>query len=171
MVKDKIVAYPKGQQFRWTMLNLGRVRIKGIDAQAEATFRVARNLSATVKTQYTYQQAIDITNPADNYYRHQIPYIPWNSGSAIAMLQWREWYFNYSFIYTGYRYNQQENIRYNYTQPWYTSDISLQHIFMLGKVRCRATAEINNLFSQDYDVILNYPMPKRNYRFGLSIEL
>ncbi len=171
LVKDKIVAYPKGQQFRWTMLNLGRVRIKGIDAQAEATFRLGRELTATVKAQYTYQQAIDITNPADNYYRHQIPYIPWNSGSAITMLQWREWYFNYSFIYTGYRYNQQENIRYNYTQPWYTSDISLQHIFTLGKVRCRATVEINNLFSQDYDVILNYPMPKRNYRFGLSIEL
>ncbi|MBD5296139.1 MAG: TonB-dependent receptor, partial [Bacteroides sp.] len=30
-VKDKIVAYPKGQQFRWTMLNLGLVDIRGID--------------------------------------------------------------------------------------------------------------------------------------------
>ena len=28
-VRDKIVAYPKGAQFRWTMLNLGRVRITG----------------------------------------------------------------------------------------------------------------------------------------------
>lgn len=170
-VTDKIVAYPKGQQFRWTMLNLGRVRIKGIDIQAEATLGLARQLTATIKAQYTYQQAIDITNPADNYYRDQIPYIPWNSGSAIAMVQWRQWYFNYSFIYTGYRYNQQENIRYNYTQPWYTSDISLQHMFRLGTVRCRATIEVNNLFSQDYDVILNYPMPKRNYRFGLTVEL
>lgn len=31
-VYDKIVAYPKGQQFRWTMLNLGKVHIKGVDA-------------------------------------------------------------------------------------------------------------------------------------------
>ena len=43
--------------------------------------------------------------------------------------------------------------------------------FQIGKVKMRATAEINNLFSQDYDVILNYPMPKRNYRFGLTIEI
>ena len=28
---DKIIAYPKGQQFRWTMLNLGRVHIWGAD--------------------------------------------------------------------------------------------------------------------------------------------
>ena len=29
-VHDKVVAYPKGQQFRWTMLNLGRVHIAGV---------------------------------------------------------------------------------------------------------------------------------------------
>ncbi len=170
-VKDKIVAYPKGQQFRWTMLNLGKVEIKGIDAQLGATFGLPYDIDFTTKVQYTYQEAIDVTNPADNYYRHQIPYIPWHSGSAIVMLDWKGWHFNYSFIYTGERYNQQENIRYNYTQPWYTSDISLMKSFKINKVNLKATAEVNNLLSQDYDVILNYPMPKRNYRFGIVVEL
>lgn len=170
-VKDKIVAYPKGQQFRWTMLNLGRVHIKGIDAQIGATFRLPYDIDFTTKFQYTYQEAIDVTNPADNYYRHQIPYIPWHSGSAILMLDWKGWHLNYSYIYTGERYNQQENIRYNYTQPWYTSDISLMKTFKVKDVTMKATAEVNNLFAQDYDVILNYPMPKRNYRFGIVIEL
>ncbi len=35
----------------------------------------------------------------------------------------------------------------------------------------RALLEVNNLFSQDYDVILNYPMPKRNYRITLTVEI
>lgn len=170
-VKDKIVAYPKGQQFRWTMLNLGKVEIKGIDAQIGGTFGLPCDIDFTAKFQYTYQEAIDVTNPADNYYQHQIPYIPWHSCSAILMLDWKGWHLNYSFIYTGERYNQQENIRYNHTQPWYTSDISLMKSFKIGKVDFKATAEVNNLFSQDYDVILNYPMPKRNYRFGLVVEL
>ncbi len=169
-VKDKIVAYPKGQQFRWTMLNLGRVHIKGVDAQVNATFALPQDIDFTTKFQYTYQEAIDVTDPADNYYKHQIPYIPWHSASAILMLDWRSWHLNYSFIYTGERYNQQENIRYNYTQPWYTSDVSLQKEFMIKTVRLKATAEVNNLLSQDYDVILNYPMPKRNYRFGIVVE-
>ena len=170
-VKDKIVAYPKGQQFRWTMLNLGRVHIKGVDAQLGATFRLPYSIDFTTKFQYTYQSAIDVTNPADNYYGHQIPYIPWHSGSAILMLDWKEWHLNYSFIYTGERYNQQENIRYNYTQPWYTSDISLMKTFRIRKLELNATIEVNNLLSQDYDVILNYPMPKRNYRFCISVVL
>ena len=45
------------------------------------------------------------------------------------------------------------------------------HLFSIGRVECRAQLEVNNLFSQDYDVILNYPMPKRNYRFSFTIEI
>lgn len=170
-VHDKIVAYPKGQQFRWTMLNLGLVDIRGVDISAAATVTPRRDMDITLRLQYTWQRAIDITNPEDNYYRDQIPYIPHHSGSAIANIAWRRWNLNYSFIYVGERYNQQENIRYNYTQPWYTSDVSLTRDFTLGKVGLRATVEVNNLLSQDYDVIINYPMPKRNYRFTLTVTI
>lgn len=170
-VKDKIVAYPKGQQFRWTMLNLGLVDIRGIDLTGLLTLHPYKDLYVTVRAQYTFQRAIDVTDPADNYYRHQIPYIPRHSGSAVGNLTWRGWGLNYSWIYVGERYNQQENIRYNYTQPWYTSDVSLSKDFRLGRVSLRVLIEINNLLSQDYDVILNYPMPKRNYRFTLTVEI
>lgn len=170
-VKDKIVAYPKGQQFRWTMLNLGLVDIRGIDVTGLLTLNPYRDLYLTVRAQYTFQRAIDITNPSDNYYRDQIPYIPRHSGAAVVNAQWKGWGLNYSWIYVGERYNQQENIRYNYTQPWYTSDVSLSKDFKLGRVNLRGLIEINNLLSQDYDVILNYPMPKRNYRFTLTVEI
>lgn len=170
-VKDKIVAYPKGQQFRWTMLNLGLVDIKGIDVSAQLTVSPVSELSITGRVQYTYQSAIDVTNPEDNYYKDQIPYIPHHSGSAVVNAAWRGWGLNYSWIYVGERYNQQENIRYNYTQPWYTSDVSVSKDFRFGNIRMRALAEVNNLFSQDYDVILNYPMPKRNYRFSITVEI
>ena len=170
-VKDKIVAYPKGQQFRWTMLNLGLVDIRGCDLSGLITINPVDRLDITLRGQYTFQRAIDITDPADNYYRDQIPYIPRHSGSAVVNAQWRGWGLNYSFIYVGERYNQQENIRYNYTQPWYTSDLSASKDFTLGRVSLRCLIEVNNLLSQDYDVILNYPMPKRNYRFTVTVEI
>ncbi len=170
-VKDKIVAYPKGAQFRWTMLNLGKVHINGIDAKVSATLRPLRKLYVTTRLQYTYQQAIDVTNPADTYYRDQIPYIPWNSGSVVVQMDYKTWGLNYSFIYTGERYNQQENIVYNHTQPWYTHDLSLQKSFSWKKYKTCVALEVNNLLSQDYDVILNYPMPKRNYRLTLTFEM
>lgn len=163
-VQDKIVAYPKGQQFRWTMLNLGKVHIKGVDAMAEVGLEPAKDWKVTARLQYTYQDARDVTDPNTSYYKDQIPYIPWNSGSAILALSWREWDLSYSFIYSGERYSQQENILYNHLQPWYTHDMSVVY----HARRWSARLDVNNIFSQDYDVILNYPMPKRNYMLTLE---
>jgi outer membrane cobalamin receptor len=170
-VHDKIVAYPKGQQFRWTMLNLGKVHIKGIDVEAELTLVPTNGLLVTGRIQYTYQDARDVTDPNDSYYRDQIPYIPWHSGSAILNVQYKGWDLNYSFIYAGERYNQQENIKYNYMQPWYTSDVSLSRQFKVNSFKLKVMLEVNNLFSQDYDVILNYPMPKRNYGITMEVKI
>lgn len=170
-VRNKIVSWPQGPQFRWTTINLGRVDIRGVDAGAACTLAFPHEWTLTGKLQYTYQEAIDVTNPSDTYYRDQIPYIPWHSGSAIIALSWGTWSLGYSFIYVGERYNQQENIIYNHTQPWYTSDMTLMKEIRWGKARLRFTAEVNNLLDQDYDVILNYPMPMRNYKFGLAVEL
>ena len=190
-ISDKIIAYPKGQQFRWTMLNLGLVKINGIDINAQLHFVLPKDFYLTAKAQYTYQTAIDVTDPNDSYYGHQIPYIPWHSGSAVGMFgwqnDWQQYGLNYSFIYVGERYNQQENIIYNYAQPWYTHDLSvfgewnIQPISHSRKaasnspkgvrhpIILRIALDINNLLSQDYDVILNYPMPKRNYKCTISI--
>ena len=170
-VTDKIIAYPKGQQFRWTMFNLGRVHITGLDLETSASYAFTQNLRASLRLQYTWQKAIDVTDEQGSYYRHQIPYIPKHSGSAIFNFDWKDLSFNYSFIYTGERYSQPNNIAYNYLQPWYTSDISLAYRFKVRKCDVRATFEVNNLFAQDYDVILNYPMPRRSYAVAVDIKL
>ena len=178
-VHDKIVAYPKGQQFRWTMLNLGKVHIKGIDVEAEADFQIGKDLVATTRAQYTYQDARDVTDPNDSYYNDQIPYIPWHSGSAIVGLSYKNWDLNYSFIYAGERYDEQENILYNHMEPWYTSDLSVSFWWRVKgggwrentPIRMKAQLEVNNVLDQDYEVIVNYPMPGRNYALTLSVEI
>lgn len=169
-VKDKIIAYPSGQQFRWTMLNLGTVDIKGVDASCDAFFSFGP-VETAVKLQYTWQKAVDVTDPDDTFYKNQIPYVPKHSGSAVASIYYKGWGLNYSFIYTGERYSHKENTWRNYVLPWYTSDLSLQKTLNINKKTLKATAEINNLFGQDYEVVLNYPMPKTNFRLSVSIEL
>ena len=169
-VKDKIIAYPGGQQFRWTMLNLGTVDIKGVDASCDAFFSFGP-VETAVKLQYTWQKAVDVTDPDDTFYKNQIPYVPKHSGSAVASIYYKGWGLNYSFIYTGERYSHKENTWRNYVLPWYTSDLSLQKTLNINKKTLKATAEINNLFGQDYEVVLNYPMPKTNFRLSVSIEL
>ncbi len=171
-VGDKIIAYPKGQQFRWTMLNLGRVHITGVDVAAGASLNLPKGVKVDARLAYTYQDARDVTNPQDSYYKDQIPYVPYNSGSATVSASWRGLALNYSFIYSGDRWNGQENTVYNHLEPWYTHDISLQYEWGgHGKPVYRLTLEVNNLFDQKYDVIQNYPMPGINCAATVSVEL
>ena len=169
-VNDKIVAYPTGQQFRWTMLNLGKVKIYGVEAGADIGAHVGP-VNLGLRLNYTYQSARDYTDPGDSYYGDQIPYIPWHSGSAIGQVEYNGWNLNCSFIYTGERYNAQENIPSNYEQPWYTTDLSLGKDFKIRKVKCRVTGEVNNLFNQYYDIVINFPMPGRNYKLILKVTI
>lgn len=166
-VKDKIVAYPRGQQFRWTMLNLGRVQIRGIDLTGLYTLSPAKDLTLTLRGQYTLQRAIDVTSPSDSYYRHQIPYTPRHSGSLTFTALWREWSLHCSWLCVGERWSRQENIRAYRMGRWQTTDLAIGYDVW----KMRVQAEVNNLFDQHYDVIVNYPMPGRNFRVSLTLSI
>lgn len=163
-VENKIVAMPTSNFFRWTMVNLGKAEIRGIDAAVQTDWQWAKEFHATVRLNYTYQKAQDFTDPYDAYYGGQIPYIPWHSGSATVNLNWRQWEANYSFIYTGERYSSRANIPVNYVLPWYTSDFSIARKQRIGPGDLKLTLEVNNLFNQQYEVVICYPMPGINFK-------
>ena len=175
-ITDKIIAVPKGTgQYRWMMMNVGIVKILGVDVSARTTLRLPADVILDINLSYTYQKAQDYTNPADNgdggTYKGQLAYIPWHSGSVVGHLGWHDLDVNYSFIYVGERYHTSANTRENHEQPWYTHDLSAGYLFHLGKTTLRVAGEVNNLFNQYYDVILNYPMPGRNYKLILKFDI
>ena len=169
-VEDKIIAMPTSNQFRWTMLNLGFVEIRGIDAVLQGYWKTGK-VDISTRLNYTYQKAQDFTDPEDEYYGGQIPYIPWHSGSLILGADYAGWHLNYSFIYTGERYEATANIKENYALPWYTSDVSLSKSIKHRDTELRVTAEVNNLLNQQYEVVQCYPMPGINYKIKINVIL
>ena len=191
-VKNKIVAIPKGNgQYRWEMRNLGYVEIRGCDVNLSTTLclnpaaATADQVLLNIAAAYTYQRAQDLTDPNSLSYGGQIAYVPWHSGSATANILWRGLSVNYAFIYVGERYHNEANIPANHEQPWYTHDVSVSYEWdtprpptpdtpqppLEGGVRGQKAKhsprlyfamEINNLLNQQYDIILNYPMPGIN---------
>ena len=169
-VEDKIVAIPTANAFRWTMLNLGEVRIAGLDLAMQASARMGNGFYLDGRLNYTYQKARDVTDPSSEFYGGQIPYIPWHSGSAALTMGYRDWELNYSFIYTGERYTSQANTTENYLLPWYTNDLALARNLPLKQGNLRLTLEVNNLFNQQYEVVLCYPMPGINFKLIAQYE-
>lgn len=166
-VDDKIIAMPTSNQFQWTMVNLGYVEIRGIDAVVSGSMRFGQ-FGIDCRATYTYQKAQDFTDSSSTYYGGQIPYIPWHSGSAIVGLSLGDWSLDFSFIYTGERYESSANIPENHALAWYTSDLALSKVFRLQNSQLRTTIEVNNLLNQQYEVVQCYPMPGTNVKIIIS---
>ena len=170
-VENKIIAAPNGSMFRWLMMNLGNVEIVGTDVNIQANLKIG-NVKLRPLVSYTYQQARDFSDRNESFYGDQIPYTPWHSGSFSLMSDYKDWGFNYSFMYVGERYDvNQNNIAYNYIQPWYTHDLSIQKKIKVNSHQFKASFEVNNIFNQYYDVVINMPMPGRQFKLILSFTL
>ncbi len=168
-VNNKILAVPGQNLRRWVMENIGRVHIKGMETNAQLTWLLQGSLLLNTALSYTYQQARDVSE--GSFSGGRIPYTPIHSGSARVGLLWQQWSLNYSYIYTGQRYSQKANIPENYVAPWYTHDASLIWQPVYRGHQLSLAAEVNNLLNQYYDVISNFPMPGRNYRLKISINI
>lgn len=169
-VRDKIVAVPGENIASWIMMNIGKAEIKGAEMNFEATAKTGNSLVLNAVMNYTFQQSLDVTDPADYNYRQQLPYTPKHSGSLTCGAAWKDVWLSYSYIYTGERYSQKANTPENYMEPWYTHDVALSVRQAKGRLSYKATAGISNLLNQYRDVVLNFPMPGRSYRISLSVD-
>jgi vitamin B12 transporter len=164
-VKDKIVAIPNQNLYRWTMYNIGDVPIKGLEINIQTTWKAGSKVNINTAINYTYQQA---RYRVDGFtYAYNIPYVPLHSGSFTAGAEYQKFEFNYSYLYMGPRYNQlsdAQNAVYNYMEPWYTHDASVGYNSKIYRHKAKFVLEVNNLFNQDREIIASFPMPRRFYR-------
>jgi outer membrane cobalamin receptor len=169
-VKDKIMAIPAENLFRWTMVNLGEVDIRGIESNIRSGLQASEEIMLQIGLNYAYQKAVEVTPGASNL-NHQIPYTPLHSGSLTLGADYKNMSLNYSYVYCGERYSQKTNIPVHYIQPWYTHDLSYAQVFKVSDHRYKFNAELNNVFNQYRDIVLNFPMPGRSFRFTLSTNI
>ncbi|OQP65690.1 TonB-dependent receptor plug domain-containing protein [Niastella populi] len=170
LVNDKIVAVPNKNLFSWTMLNLGRVDIKGMDVTAELSGQITGAVSWFSRIAYTYQRAIDITNPASVYYKNTIPYTPDHSGSGLFSLQYGRWSGGYSLLFSSTRYTIGENNPFNMLDGWGTQDAFLSWAKNMKAFRMQIKASIDNLLNKQYDVVRYFPMPGRSFKISLQLN-
>ncbi len=169
-VKDKIIAVPAQNLFIWTMENLGKVRIQGIDISGEANGKLSSLIKWSARIAYTVQHALDVTDPSSSEYKNEIPYTPDNSGSAIATFFYKNWSTGYSFLFSGERYTLGENNPANQLAGWGTHDVFVAHNLKMQHFQTTIKLEADNLFNERYAVINYYPMPGRSYKINIIIN-
>ncbi len=170
-VKDKILAVPRQNLFQWTILNIGKADIKGIDFSALVKWQKLKRFEINSRFSYSYQQALDVSDASSPLYKNRLPYTPEHSGSINLSVSCKPFQFNYNVLLCSYRYKLGEQNADNLVQGWATQDVSIVYETGVKKFgNWQLLLECNNIFNQQYEVIKYYPMPRFNYRMGLSVK-
>lgn len=169
-VYNKIIAIPTQNMFLWSMMNLGEVHIQGIDIKSDLTHRW-HNSTLGLSATYSYQHAVDRTDPDNKTYNNQIPYTPRHSGSFS--IYWETPYLNVSYtaVCVGKRYYLQQNTSDSELPPYHDHAISIDRSFDLPIGTMKIQAQVLNLFDVQYEIVHNYPMMGRHFRIKLTYTL
>ena len=172
-VTDKIVAIPNKNIFVWTMTNLGKVDIKGLDVTGSISLHPMEKLQINLSGNYTYQRALDVTSATDNTYKktykHQIAYTPRVSGSGQAGIETPWINLSYAFLFSGKRYTQGENISQNRLDGYSDHSLSASRNLKIRDINTSLSIEVLNLLNKNYEIIKSFPMPGRSVRATLKI--
>ncbi|MDR0505515.1 MAG: TonB-dependent receptor [Dysgonamonadaceae bacterium] len=163
-VRDKIVAIPKNGLLIWSIENIGLVKIKGVDVNLNMRFRITDKNSLDLGATYTYQEAIDKTNPESPSYNQQIAYTPKNSVSFRAGLICKWFNLNYTNLYSGKRYDRNYNAPQYCLNPYSDQSISISRTFVFNKIKLFVSAACLNMFNEQYQIVKTYPLPGRSYQ-------
>jgi len=170
-IKNKIIYIPTRSPETPSVVNLGKVDIRGLDVVIKSQFKTFYNWKGILSANYTYQNALDITNPANSFYLEQIEYTPKNTLALNAGLTHQHFGIYYNEIFASHRYDESDNVP-QYELPAYTvSDASAVYNFKLSSLPATASLEVNNLFNKNYTIIYAYPMPGRSFRLNFQITI
>ena len=174
-VTDKIVAIPTKNLFVWSMVNLGKVNIKGMDVTGSLGIRPCEGYVLNLSGNYTYQRALDVTDSDPSTaegktYKHQIAYTPRVSGSGQAVLEtpWAD--LSYAVLFSGKRYMLGQNIAENRLPGYTDHSVSARREFRWRDVSASVAVEVLNLADKNYEIVKNFPMPGRSFRVTVGID-
>lgn len=169
-ILDKIVAMPTKNVFIWSMTNLGKVNITGIDIAADGYITLSEQSKLSVGGTYTYQKALDVTTTESETYTHQIPYTPRISGSGKVALESTLINVGYTLLWSGPRYAGYQNYTENRLKAYADHSLSASREFKLKRIKLLVKAEVLNILNRNYEIIRYFPMPGRSFRATLNLN-
>lgn len=166
-ITNKIIAIPTKDLFNWSMQNIGRAVVYGVDFGLIWSVKF-KKCNVQINVNQSFNQSLDRTSPNGVNYNQQLPYTPFYSSNYGLMVSYKTFSFSSNVLYSGYRFSLNEN-NYANLMPAYT-DISMgvSKTFKGAKHHVLVDLKAMNLLNKNYEVIRSFPMPGRYYQLRLK---
>jgi len=166
-VEDKIVSVPHNM-FIWQCINMGKVRVRGLDATLSARRQLSGHHSVELTANYSYQQVHNRTNPDSPYYGLQLAYMPEHQGAAS--LCWENPWVNLVLHMHAMsdRWTTHQHATDTHIGGYAEWGLTAYRRLSIGRQQLDLRLDLKNLFDKQYELVGRYPMPGRSYQISIS---
>ncbi len=165
-IQDQILAIPISP-VQWSARNIGNVWSSGIEASLGITMPEIRG---AMQINYAFKDALDKSSDSETF-NTSLPYIPRHTISYSMYSDFSTYAFGIMLSSIGERFGMIGEL----PEGVLTSVILINpHAEFRIKVfegQLRIRGEIRNLLNEEYQMILNFPLPGRSYVFSLGYAL
>ena len=165
-VHDQIVWRPTSDGF-WSPRNLTRTRAVGTEASGSLIAQVA-GLPFGLNMSYRLTDVRDRSDPDAVTYNQLLRYRPRHTFSALASTIIRRVDISMSLTGAGRVYTTDDQS--GWLDPHAVVAARVARPFAVRSSTIRLTAEVDNLFGNQYALVENRPMPPRHFRIGLQLS-
>ena len=167
ILTDKIISAPDPSDptgYTWLPYNIGRVEAMGMDLSANIRYS-SDGWDGGLYAHYSYQSALDKT-PDSFTYGEQIPYVARHTASVSADISRKGWTFSGNWNARMKRYDSSGEM-----PSWNTLDVNLSKSFQFdGTSSLTLFASAKNICNRSYEIVRGYPVPGRNFIFGIDFK-
>ncbi len=169
-VTDKIVAVATKDLFNWSIQNIGKSAIYGVDIAGHIAIKLKKS-TIRFYTNHNINRSLDVTNPASPSYKNQLPYTPFYSGSNGFNWLWKGFNFSANILISGFRFSLNENNFANFLPGYSDLNLGVGKTIGLKKAALFIDLKAMNIFNKNYQVVRSFPMPGRYYQLRVIFKL
>jgi hypothetical protein len=169
-IDNKILAIPTKNLFVWSIQNIGKVQIVGIDLLLKKEWKFSENVEFNSAINYSFQKIEDISDKKGTTFKNQLAYFPKHTFQAdFTLTVYKKMGFYLSNSTLSSRYVLNENSLSNLLKGFSTVDVTFFYkMSSSDKHSLKLHGTIKNCLNTSYQYISYFVMPGRNYLISLS---
>lgn len=168
-IDNKIIWQPQRVAI-FTPRNAGKIDSQGLEITFE-NINVIRNIFLNWNYSFTKSVKKSKAGLSDESYNKQLPYIPIHKSSIILFIKLDNFSAETKTTYMSRRYFTEDNDILFSSDPIFIQDLSLNYKLKISFTQLYTQIAINNLFNTSYLIIQSFPMPGREYRLTINMEI
>ena len=174
-IDDWIIWLPTFKGF-WSPSNIKRVHAYGIELKGGLDWIVATDWRLLMNGNFSWTPSINHGDPVswgDASIGKQLVYVPEFSSAVHAQIEWKTWSLGYKWCHYSERFTTSSNeikTKIYRISPYFMSDVTLEKRFGTRWANFSAKALVRNIFDEEYQSVLQRPMPGINFELFLEIR-